>query len=80
MRSIENCEERLKSIVVLDKQEAPQKINRLLKSELLYLLKNYFEICAEDLNLDITINQNGKYEINIFAISRNMKIAHIFNK
>ena len=67
MSRIENCEERLKSIVVLDKQETPQKINRLLKSELLYLLRNYFDICAEDLNLDIAINQNGKYEINVLG-------------
>ena len=80
MKKIEKCEDRLKSMIVLDKQETPQKINRLLKSELLYLLKNYFDICAEDLILDIGLTESGKYLIKIEAESRNIKVAHLFSK
>ena len=79
MRQIVNCEDRLKDMIIMDKQEAPQKINRLLKSEILYLLKNYFDLTAEDLNLDIGINDGGRYIINICAQSRSIKIAHVFN-
>ena len=79
MKKIKKCEERLKDIIILDKQETPKKINRLLKSELLFLLKNYFEICAEDLSLDISITDSGKYYLKVEAESRNIKIAHIFD-
>ena len=74
-----SCENRLKSMIVLDKQEAPQKINRFLKAELLYLLKNYFDITAEDLVLDIAISDTGKYLLNIKGECCNIKIAHVFS-
>ena len=80
MKEMVNCENRLKNMLVLDKQEAPQKIDRLLKSELLFVFKNYFDICAEDLLLDISIDANGKYLISVNAESRNIKIAHLFSK
>lgn len=78
MNKLESCEDRLRSIIVLDKQETPQKINKILKAEVLYLLKNYFDICAEDLMLNISVNEYGKYTINIVGECRNMKIAHTF--
>jgi hypothetical protein len=65
---------------MLDKQETPQKINRLLKSEILYLLKNYFEICSEDLSVDINIDDCGKYLLNINGLCRNIKVAHLFSE
>ena len=79
MRVVESCESRLKSMIVMDKQETPQKINKILKSELIYVLRNYFEICAEDLSLDISVMNTGKYEISIRAESKNIKIAHVFS-
>ena len=76
---IESCENRLKTMIVIDKQEVPQKINKLLKSEILFLLRNYFDISAEDLVLDININEMGRYELSVKAESRNIKFAHLFS-
>lgn len=80
MKEIVSCENRLKSMIVLDKQDTPQKINKILKAELLFVLKNYFEICAEDLTLDIVVNSSGVYELSVLAKSRRIKIAHTFEK
>jgi hypothetical protein len=66
-------------MIVMDKQETPQRINRLIKAEILYLLKNYFDISAEDLTLDISVNDFGKYMLEIRGECRNMKIAHVFS-
>ena len=77
---LECCENRLKSMMVMNKQEKPQKINRLLKSEILFLLKNYFDITADDLSFDIAVNEFGKYVIQINAECRNMIIAQTFNR
>jgi len=79
MKELITCEDRLRSMIVLDKQETPQKINRLLKSEILFLLKNYFDICAEDVLLDVSVDDRGKYIINFQAESRTIKVAHVFN-
>lgn len=78
MKEIATCEDRLKSMIVVDKQETPQKINRLLKSEILYLLKNYFDVSAEDVSLEICVGEDGKYIISFKAESRIIKIAHVF--
>ena len=66
-------------MIVLDKQETPQKMDKLIKAEILYLLKNFFDITAEDLVLNISVGEFGKYNIEIKGECRNMKIAHVFD-
>ncbi len=78
MRDLANLENRLKNIIVADKKENPDKIERLLKSEIINVLKNYFEITSEDVSLSILINDDGKYDLQINAISGFLKIAHTF--
>ena len=56
----------------------PEKIERLLKSEIMNVLKNYFDITSEDVSLSILINDDGKYDLQINAISSFLKIAHTF--
>ena len=78
MRDLANLENRLKNIIVADKKENPGKIERLLKSEIMNVLKNYFDITSEDVSLSILINDDGKYDLQINAISSFLKIAHTF--
>lgn len=78
MRDLANLENRLKNIIVADKKENPEKIERLLKSEIINVLKNYFDITSEDVSLSILINDDGKYDLQINAISSFLKIAHTF--
>lgn len=78
MREMVSCEDRLKSMIITDKQNTPQKINKVLKSEIVFVLNNYFDITNDDTYIDIQIDEFGKYNILINAEARGMKIAHVF--
>mgnify|MGYP002711327105 FL=1 len=78
MKNISQAETRLKKIISADKKENPIKIERLLKSEIYYILKNYFEINSEDMSLNLKINEDGKYQLQLNAISRSIKITQTF--
>ena len=77
MNRVECCENRLKAMVVFDKQEVPQRINKVIKSEVLFLLKDYFDITSEYVNIDINVNEYGKYELSITAESRSIRSVHV---
>ena len=77
MGELECCENRLKAMVVYDKQEVPQKINKVLKSEVVFLLKDFFDLTAEDVRLDINVNEWGRYELTIRAESRSIRGVHV---
>ncbi len=77
MRNIECCEDRLKSIVMIDKSETSNKITKVIKAEILYLLNNYFDITSEDLDLDIRIDEGGDYNISIIGKSKFLKVAQV---
>lgn len=77
-RNLTLLENRLKNIIISDKKENPSKIEKVLKSEIINVLKNYFEITSEDVNLNILINKDGLYDIQINFVSRSIKIANVF--
>lgn len=72
------CEDRLRNIMVVDKKENPQRIERLLKSELLYVLKNYFEVSYDGLDVSICVDEKGEYNLNVFLKSKFIKVAKCF--
>lgn len=78
MREIVGLENRLKNMIALDKKEEPEKIIKVLKAEVVNLLKNYFEITSEDVETSILVNSDGKYDLQINAISNKIKIANTF--
>lgn len=78
MKNLPSLENRLKNIIVADKKENPMKIEKILKSEIINVIKNYFEISAEDVDLNILINKDGMYDIQINFVSRAIKIANVF--
>lgn len=55
---------RLNNLMNVDKKDNPDKIVKLLKSEIVYVFKNYMDINIDDVKLDIGIDNNGKYLIN----------------
>lgn len=73
------CENRIKNMLVIDKQINPDNVSRLIKSEVLYVLKNYIDVCAEDVDVDIFFNENGFYEFNINGVFKNIKTVKLFN-
>ena len=48
-------ENRLKNVLVIDKQDNPLKIVKVLKSDILNVLSNYMDITNDDLDLTITV-------------------------
>ncbi len=79
MREIVGLENRLKNMIALDKNEEPEKIIKVLKAEVVNLLKNYFEITSEDVETSILVNSDGKYDLQINAVSNTIKIANTFS-
>ena len=55
---------RLNNLIKADKKDNPEKIIKLVKSEIVFVLKNYMDIKYDDVKLDIGIDNNGKYLIN----------------
>ena len=72
------CEERLRNMLVIDKKENPQRIERLLKAEVIHILKNYFDINNGDMDLNLEVNESGQYVLSIMCVSNNIKIAKCF--
>ena len=64
-------ENRLKQVLVLDKQ-INNSILSVIKSDILYTLKNYMEISANDLDVAINIDDYGFYDITIKAKVRRL--------
>ena len=79
MREIVGLENRLKNMIALDKKEEPEKIIKVLKAEVVNLLKNYFEITSEDVETSILVTSDGKYDLQINAVSNTIKIANTFS-
>lgn len=70
--------DRLKEMIIIDKKENPQRIERLIKSELLYVLKNYFEVTYDGLDVDLYVDDNGKYNLEVRLKSGIIKVAKCF--
>jgi septum formation topological specificity factor MinE len=71
--------DRLKNLMIVDRQESLSKIDRLLKAEILYVMKNYFDIVAEELDVSINVDQTGRYNVFVAGKCDNIKIAHLFD-
>ena len=79
MRDITICNDRLKNIIVSDRVEKPMRIERILKSEILCVMRNYFEITGDDIDLSILIREDGRYDIQINILSRKIKMVNSFD-
>jgi len=68
------CENRLRQVLYNDKKENPHKVLNIIKSEILYVLKNYMEIKAEDMDIIINIDEFGSYKLEIKASINRLKM------
>lgn len=72
-RNIVLSENRLKNILVADKEENPLKVIQVLKRDLLDTLKNYMELNGEELDVTITVDEYGFFVFNSYARVRRLK-------
>lgn len=79
MKELVKCESRLKNIMLMDKQEVPQRIVRVVKVELLYVLRNYFDVSSENMSVDISLNATGQYVLSMIMESDSIKVVNTLN-
>ena len=71
-----DLKKRLNSIISKDKETNPKYLIEVIKSDLYYLLNNYFEVDFNDISLDITV-ENDKYLIVANCLGDRMKLIKV---
>ncbi len=65
---------RLKKVLISDKHFNPERIKEVIKSDILYILKNYTDVEADNLKFEINVAPDGGYEILVNASCKRLKI------
>jgi len=65
---------RLDNVLKKDKEINPDFVKEVLKSDIFYLLNNFFEVNFFDIEVKISVNENKKYSINISALGDRLKL------
>lgn len=68
---------RLNNVIRQDKKVNPQYITEVIKSDIFYLLNNYFEVEYEDINIGIDVGENNLYKIAISAKGDRIKTMQV---
>lgn len=68
---------RLDNVIKKDKQINPQYMKEVIKSDVFYLLNNYFEVEFSDISITIDLTENNMYALNINAVGDRMKAMQI---
>ena len=71
-----DLKKRLGSIIQKDKKTNPQYLIDVVKSDLYYLINNYFEVDFNQISVDITLNED-KYNISISAQGERLKTMKV---
>jgi septum formation topological specificity factor MinE len=69
---IENLS-RLKTVLLHDKLLLPNNFEEVLKSEISSLLDNYMSVRRDSVDINISVNQDGEYEIVVKAYADRLK-------
>lgn len=70
----ETQEERLKNVLISDKQFNQKRLSKVLKSDAYVLLSNYCELAPENLSTHVDILDDGTYKFSITATTNRLKI------
>lgn len=68
---------RLDNVIKRDKQINPQYMKEVIKSDIYYVLNNYFEVQFDDIDISIDLTDNNMYALKISAIGDRMKIINV---
>lgn len=66
--------ERLQDVLISDKQFSPQKVEKVLRSDMYNLLSNYCTITPDDLSVKVEVQRDGSYKFLMVARSGRLKI------
>ena len=68
---------RLDNLIKKDKKINPQYMKDVIKSDIFYLLNNYFEVKYSNINVSIDLSANNMYTLSIGAVGDRMKAMQI---
>ena len=68
---------RLDNMIKKDKKINPSYMKDVIKSDIFYLLSNYFDVEYSDIDIHIDLNESNIYSINIKALGDRMKAMSI---
>ena len=71
-----DLKKRLNTIIQKNKETNPKYLIEVIKSDLYYLLNNYFEVDFDDIKLDITL-ENDKYLIEAKCLGDRIKLVKV---
>lgn len=66
-------ENRLKKVIVSDKKSLSPQLIELLKSDIYSLLDNYLSLDKDSFDINININELGKYQLTFNATANYLK-------
>lgn len=64
---------RLKRVLLTDKEQIPSGLTASLRSDLIELLGTYFDVEPEKLGLEIGLDVNGRYTVEISLMTDRVK-------
>ena len=68
---------RLDNVIKKDKQNNPQYMKEVIKSDIFYILNNYFEVQFDDIDISVDLTDNNMYNLRINAMGDRMKVMQI---
>jgi len=71
-----DLKKRLGSMIIKDKKTNPQYLSDVIKSDIYYLLNNYFEVDFNAIDVEINLEEE-KYKISIFSLGERLKTMKI---
>lgn len=71
-----NISTRLNKLSQKDKENNPKYLIDVLKSDIFYLINNYFEVAFEDVKIDIGLKEN-LYSIKIDCVGDRLKTMRV---
>ena len=71
-----NLKNRLNNIIQKDKSSNPKYIMEIIKSDIYYLINNYFEVDFKDISIEVDY-VNDKYNININCLGERIKTMKV---
>ena len=73
-RVTDSAEQRLKNVLISDKQFCPDRVQKVLKSDAYNMLFNYCDIEPENLQVKLEVLKDGSYSFVIKAQANRLKI------
>lgn len=65
---------RLRKVLHSDKQKNPQYIQDVIRSDVFYLLNNYYEVEYDDIEVTVDLSKDNLYKIKINATGDRIKM------